>query len=55
MGRIGREVAVRAMAPGVKAVYYDVVRNEKMERRGTEYRPFNRLLAENDVLSIHCL
>jgi len=53
MGRIGREVAVRAMALGAKVVYYDVVRNEEMEKRGAEYRPFNRLLAESDVLSIH--
>ncbi|MGB9704922.1 MAG: 2-hydroxyacid dehydrogenase [Pyrobaculum sp.] len=53
MGRIGREVAVRAMSFGAKVVYYDVVRKEDVEKLGVEYRPFNRLLAESDILSIH--
>ncbi|MEM4132054.1 MAG: NAD(P)-dependent oxidoreductase, partial [Thermoproteus sp.] len=45
MGRVGREVAVRALAFGAKVIYYDVVRREDVERLGVEYRPFNRLLA----------
>jgi phosphoglycerate dehydrogenase-like enzyme len=53
MGRIGREVAARALAFGAKVIYYDVVRREEVEKLGVEYRPFNRLLAESDILSIH--
>ncbi len=53
MGRIGKEVAIRVLAFGAKVIYYDVVRREDVEKLGVEYRPFNRLLAESDVLSIH--
>jgi Lactate dehydrogenase and related dehydrogenases len=53
MGRIGREVAVRALAFGAKVIYHDVVRREDVEKLGVEYRPFNRLLSESDILSIH--
>ncbi|AFA40623.1 Lactate dehydrogenase-related dehydrogenase [Pyrobaculum oguniense TE7] len=53
MGRIGKEVAIRVLAFGAKVIYYDVVRREDAEKLGVEYRPFNRLLAESDVLSIH--
>lgn len=53
MGRIGKEVAIRVLAFGAKVIYYDVVRREDVEKLGVVYRPFNRLLAESDVLSIH--
>lgn len=53
MGRIGKEVAIRVLAFGARVIYYDVVRREDVEKLGVEYRPFNRLLAESDVLSIH--
>ena len=53
MGRIGREVTARVLAFGAKVIYYDVVRREEVEKLGVEYRPFNRLLAESDILSIH--
>ncbi|MEM1598888.1 MAG: 2-hydroxyacid dehydrogenase [Pyrobaculum sp.] len=53
MGRIGREVAVRALALGARVIYYDIVRREDVEKLGVEYRPFHRLLAESDILSIH--
>ncbi|MEM4494137.1 MAG: 2-hydroxyacid dehydrogenase, partial [Pyrobaculum sp.] len=53
LGRIGREVAIRVLAFGARVIYYDVVRREDVEKLGVVYRPFNRLLAESDVLSIH--
>jgi len=53
MGRIGREVAIRVIAFGAKIIYYDIVRREDIEKLGVEYRSFNRLLSESDILSIH--
>jgi phosphoglycerate dehydrogenase-like enzyme len=53
MGRIGREVATRVLAFGARVIYYDVVRREDVEKLGVGYRPFNRLLSESDILSIH--
>ena len=53
MGRIGREVAIRVIAFGAKVIYYDIVRREDIEKLGVEYRSFNRLLSESDILSIH--
>lgn len=55
MGRIGSEVAKRVRAFGVSVIYYDVRRlPEDVERElGVEYRPFNRLITEADVISVH--
>jgi phosphoglycerate dehydrogenase-like enzyme len=54
VGRIGTEVAKRAKSFDMKIIYHDVVRREDLERSlGIEYVPFDRLLAESDVLSLH--
>jgi glyoxylate reductase len=55
MGRIGREVAKRVKVFGVKVIYYDINRlpKEVEEKLGVEYRPFNRLVSEADIISIH--
>lgn len=55
MGRIGREVAKRARAFGVKILYYDIRRlPEELERElDAEYRPLNRLIGEADIISVH--
>ena len=55
LGRIGREVAKRVKVFGVKVLYYDVRRlpSDEEERLGVEYRPFERLISEADIISIH--
>jgi len=55
LGSIGMEVAKRAGAFGAKIVYYKRRRllPEEEERRGVEYRTFEGLLAESDIVSLH--
>jgi len=54
LGRIGSIVAKRGKGFDVKVLYYDVIRNRKLEEElGLEYRPLNQLLAESDFISIH--
>jgi len=55
LGRIGADVAQR-MADGfkMKLVYYDVKRNEEMEKQlKLEYKDLDSLLKESDFVSIH--
>ncbi len=55
MGVIGKEVAKRLMPWGCKLRYYDVVRmNEETEQEyQMEYLPFDELLSNSDIISIH--
>ena len=54
-GRIGKEVAKRAKAFGMKIIYYDVHRvSEEVERElGIEYRNLDTLLSESDIVTLH--
>lgn len=54
-GRIGSRVAeIGAKGFGMKVIYYDIVRNEKLEKEiGAEFRELDKLLEEADVVSIH--
>jgi lactate dehydrogenase-like 2-hydroxyacid dehydrogenase len=55
LGSIGKEVAKRAGAFGAKIVYYKRSRltSGEEEGLGVEYRSFEGLLAESDIVSLH--
>ncbi|WP_432664337.1 D-glycerate dehydrogenase [Wukongibacter baidiensis] len=53
-GRIGRAVALRAMAFNMKILYYNRSRKENFEKEtGAEYVTFKELLEKSDYVSIH--
>jgi phosphoglycerate dehydrogenase-like enzyme len=54
LGRIGYEVAARAKAFKMNLVYYDKVRNKKIEEElSIQYAEFENLLKTSDFVTIH--
>lgn len=55
MGRIGQEVAKRALGFDMKVIYFNRSRDlEAEEKLGARYVDLPTLLKESDVISIHC-
>jgi D-3-phosphoglycerate dehydrogenase len=54
LGRIGRRVAVRCRAFGMRILYYKRSRDGEFEKSaGVQYVPFETLLKESDSISLH--
>ena len=55
LGRIGSEVARRAMGFNMKVLYHDAIRREELEREmGVEYvSSLSELLSRSDFISVH--
>jgi glyoxylate reductase len=54
IGRIGSAVARRAKGFNMKILYYDVYRNEQIEKElGVKYVPLEKLLKESDFVTVH--
>ncbi len=56
MGRIGTALARRAVASGMKVIYYNRRRlSDDLEfKSGAKWHPFDELLSIADVISLHC-
>lgn len=53
VGRIGGEVARKALAFGMRVLGYDLVKREEMEKEGVRYVDLPTLLREADFVTIH--
>ncbi len=55
MGEIGREVAIRAKAFGMRTLYYQRTRLSPMEEAllGATWMPLEDMLAQSDFVSLH--
>lgn len=54
LGRIGAALARRAKAFDMKVIYYDIFRQEALEKNlAIQYAPLNNLLESSDFISIH--
>ena len=54
LGRVGRKTAAIADAFGMRVVAHDSVQAGTPDYPGFEWLPVDRLLAESDVVSLHC-
>lgn len=53
-GRIGQRTAHIAQALGMKILAYDSFKNEALENENCRYAELDELLAQSDVISLHC-
>jgi glycerate dehydrogenase len=54
LGRIGRQTAAIAHALGMRVVAHDSLQNGVPDYPGFAWLPVDQLLAESDVVSLHC-
>ena len=53
-GKIGRAFCNIMLGFGCKIIAFDVKENEEMKQKGVQYKSFEKLLSESDIISIHC-
>jgi len=53
-GRIGQRTGAIAQALGMKVLAFDTYQNPALENNAMRYVPLDTLLAESDVISLHC-
>jgi len=53
-GRIGQTTGRIAQALGMKVLAYDKIKNPELESDSCRYAEFDEILAESDVIALHC-
>lgn len=53
-GKIGRAFCTIMIGFGCKIIAFDIKENEGLKQKGVLYKTFDELLAESDIISIHC-
>ncbi|WP_339793838.1 2-hydroxyacid dehydrogenase [uncultured Imperialibacter sp.] len=53
-GKIGATFASIMLGFGCRVIAYDPFPNTELTEKGIEYYPLNELLAQSDILSLHC-
>lgn len=53
-GKIGRAFCNIMLGFGCKIIAFDVKENDEMKQKGVQYKSFEKLLSESDIISIHC-
>lgn len=53
-GKIGRTFCTIMLGFGCKIIAFDLKENEGLKQKGIQYKTFDELLSESDIISIHC-
>jgi D-lactate dehydrogenase len=53
-GKIGRVFCNIMLGFGCKIMAYDIKENDDLKQKGVQYKTFDELLSESDIISIHC-
>jgi D-lactate dehydrogenase len=53
-GKIGRAFCNIMLGFGCKIIAFDIKENDGLKQKGVQYKTFNALLSESDIISIHC-
>jgi D-lactate dehydrogenase len=53
-GKIGRAFCNIMLGFGCKVIAYDIKENEDLKLKDIQYKSFDALLSESDIISIHC-
>jgi len=53
-GKIGRAFCNIMLGFGCKIIAFDLKENEELKQKGIQYKTFDELLSESDIISIHC-
>lgn len=53
-GKIGEAFCNIMLGFGCRVIAYDIKESEKLKEKGIKYKPFEEVLRESDIISLHC-